>query len=172
MIMTSRASHLLRQRLAAFFPDACHITNVMPDKRVIPASRNRHVRGWHPVRPGHLPVPFESKLECRALSALVEFDEVCRVRSQPITVVYEYDGRSYRYTPDFLVELSAVPKALAGLGFGLQTYVEVKPLRHALRTEHALLRKFDVVRNATQTTVTLLTDWDLSLAEQEVRHGA
>lgn len=154
----------LRAALAAApVPDDCHIARVEPDRRVIPISRGRHVRGWHPIRPDHPAVAFESKLECHLLTALARFDELVRVRSQPVTVSYTVQGTHYRYTPDFLVELSKVPNALARAGFARQTYVEVKPLRRALRVEPTLRRQFPVLRQATQTPVTLITDWDLFL---------
>lgn len=157
---------------AAHFPEQCQIRRIEPDRRVIPISRGRHVRGWHPIRPGHPPVAFESKLECTLLTALARFYELRSVISQPVTVSYTVRGAAHRYTPDFLVEFASVPKPFAQLGFARRTYVEVKPLRRAQHVETTLRRQFPVLQRAMQTAVTLITDRDLTLSTRDVRHDA
>ncbi|TWI05725.1 hypothetical protein [Aerolutibacter ruishenii] len=172
MHTTLDANQLRAALTAARFPDHCNIRRIEHDRRVIPVSRGRHVRGWHPIRPDHPTVAFESKLECRLLTALVRFAELRSVVSQPVTVSYTVDGTSHRYTPDFLVEFANVPDTLTWLGFTRRTYVEVKPLRRALNVEATLRRQFPVLRQAMQTAVTLITDWDLTLSNWEVCHDA
>jgi len=162
----------LRERLVASGSVAATpIDSIEYGRRVIPISRGHHVRGWHPVRPDHGAVPFESDLECRVLTALVAFEGFVSVRSQPMTVFYRHDGRRVRYTPDFRISLSKVPVELAALGFAQETYVEVKPLWRALRVEAKLYRQFAVTRIATACPIVLVTECDLPRMRQEIRHG-
>ncbi len=161
----------LRQRLAQSAIDStCHIDRVEAERRIIPISHGRHMRGWHPVRPGHPAIGFESKLECRTISALAGFEELAHLKSQPVTVLYRFGGKSRRYTPEFFVVLYEVHAPLARLGVARETYLEVKPLLRALEHERALARQFAVLRQATGKAVTLMTNWDLSLSIQEKLH--
>lgn len=165
-------AQFLRERLATNDSVAvATINRVEHGRRIIPLSRGHHVRGWHPVRPDHGAVPFESKLECRVLTALVAFEEFVGVHSQPVTVLYEHDGRRVRYTPDFRVSLSTVPAELAAFGFARETYIEVKPLWRALGLEAKLRRQFSVLRAATACPIVLVTECDLPRMRQEIRHG-
>lgn len=143
------------------------------DHRLIPLSRSRHVRGWHPVRPGHGTIGFESKLERRVIDVLASYSELIRICSQPVTVTYREEDETRAYTPDFFVQLHDVPLALAELGFGSQTYVEVKPYFLALKIRDRLSRRFAVLGQATGRPVVLITDLDLdgAMADMEVRHG-
>ena len=163
----------LRTRLCA---SGCASTSkieaIHPARRVIPLSRSHHVRGWHPVRHNHSPIQFESKLESRVISALVGYSELIRIQSQPVTVVFRHEGRVRRYTPDFLVALTSVPQDLARLGFGLETFIEVKPLSRATVSEWELALKFSVIRDAMAQPITLITELDLAPTVREVRHGA
>ena len=105
--------------------------------RRIPLSHGAHVTGWHPVRPGHGMVQFESALERDCIAFLAQLTGFLRIKSQPTTVACAYGGRVRRYTPDFLVDFESVPGTLVALGFGLQTYVEVKVCRTGLgRARH------------------------------------
>lgn len=71
-------------------------------------------------------VPFESTLERDFLSLMASQPSLVRVEAQPFTIPW-FDGQRWRrYTPDFKVELSIVPKGLAQRGFALTTIVEVK----------------------------------------------
>lgn len=163
----------LRGRLAApEKPLDIEIVRLQQDARVIPLSRSRHVRGWHPVRPGHPSIAFESKVEARLITWMARLPELVSIRSQPVTVDYRCAGTRGRYTPDFYVELSRVPDELKQLGFGRRTYVEVKQFKHALRAEAELSRKFSAVRMACNCPIVLLTDCDLSPTSREVRHAA
>lgn len=161
----------LRDHLAKTDFGASQIEKIKPDHRVIPPSRGHHMRGWHPVRPGHGAIAFESRLECRTISALVAFPEMVRVRSQPVTVTYRDTGVALRYTPDLFVRLSSVPEELAELGFGLETYVEVKPFWRALSVQDKLIRQFAALRNAMNLPVALFTELDLPRMRREVSHG-
>src|SRR3546814_11425382 len=64
------------------------------------------------------------------------------------------------------------PAELVRLGFGLRTYVEVKPFKYALRAEDRLVLKFAALCFARGCPVSLVTDWDLSPAIQGVQHVA
>lgn len=163
----------LRGRLAVSIDLAgIEILRVQLDARMIPLSRSRHVRGWHPVRPGHRPIAFESKLEARLITRLSELPELSSIRSQPVTIHYRYGGVRRRYTPDFFVELAEAPPELAKLGFGQRTFVEVKQLKRSLRAGEQLAHKFAALRLACDCPVALVTDWDLSPTVQEVRHAS
>ena len=163
----------LRGRLAApEKPLDIEILRAQEGVRVIPLSRSRHVRGWHPVRPGHPSIAFESKLEAILITRLACLPELVSIRSQPVTVNYRYAGTRGRYTPDFRVELSDVPRELDRFGFSRVTYVEVKQFKRAVRAEDELSRKFAAIRSACGSPIILLTDLDLSTSSWEVRHAA
>lgn len=156
----------LRDRLAV--PTTSYeIEGVIPDYRRIPLSRSSHVRGWHPVREGHPAIAFESNLERRVITALAQYSQLVRIKTQPVTVLYRHNGRAHRYTPDLHVQLSEVPAALKEVGFHTETYVEVKPQRRAIEAEDRLRRQFSALRQATGHAVALITDWDLSVDEAE-----
>lgn len=161
-------SYLTEDRVAPIYS----ILQIRQGHRVIPISRGRHVRGWHPVRSGHEAVGFESLLERRVIDALVGYRELIRIVSQPVTVTYREGGRKRSYTPDFHVRLRSVPRALAEFGFGIQTYVEVKPYPEAARIRSRLSRRFAVLAEATGHPIVLITDLDSLANGQGVRHGA
>ena len=163
----------LRSRLAApTDSEQIEILRVESEARAIPLSYAKHVRGWHPVRPGHGSIAYESKLEARLITRLSRLPELVSIRSQPVTVHYRQTGIRGRYTPDFLVTLSRVPVELVALGFGLRTLVEVKPLWRSMRNEQRLTRQFAALRKACELPVVLMTSWDLSPETREVRHVA
>lgn len=163
----------LRDRLVAHInPEKIDILRVKTQARAIPLSYGSHVRGWHPVRPGHGAIPFESKLESKFISKLAQLPELASLVSQPLTLHYLHAGARQRYTPDFLVELSRVPPELTTLGFGLHTLVEVKPLSRALRVETKLTWQFAAARLASSHAIVLITDADLSPEAWETRHVA
>ena len=72
--------------------------------RSIPLSRRGHVVGWHPVRPGHAQVPFESRLERDAIAWLAGQPGFASISAQPFTVWLSKDDGAGRYTPDFHVQ--------------------------------------------------------------------
>lgn len=153
-------------------PDGCVVRRIETEKRAIPLSRGYHVRGRHPIRPGHPAVPFESALECSLLSALAPHPDLVKVISQPVTVFYTENGVSRRYTPDFLVEFRRLNTTLSRLGFGLRTMVEVKPLQVALSGSEGLCKRLRLLRFASGAAVTLITEADVSLVLEEASHGA
>jgi hypothetical protein len=162
---TASQADLLRQQLS-LEDDVGHdvfIEDIAFDKRVIPLSRSRHVRGWHPVKPRHGAIGFESKLECDTISALATHAELEGMRSQPVTVTYIHEAKRRVYTPDFMVYLSDVPTCLARMGFGSRTCVEVKPLCHAQTLQKKLSLQFAVIRRAIELPIVLLTECDVPL---------
>ena len=156
-----QAEDELRQRCTSHDSDGTNIQSITHQERIVPLSHRHHVRGWHPVRPGHVSIAFESKLEASIISALANYKELVEIESQPITVRYSYFGITRRYTPDLLVTFSEVPVALARLGFKKKTYVEVKPLVRAMSLIKKLRLQFAVIRKATALPIVLLTDSDL-----------
>jgi len=92
-------------------------------RRVIRRSTHR-IMGRFPSAKSGRSIHWESQLE-RDLVHLLEFDpSVVEYREQPVTVTYQDDGRTCRYTPDFLVRMA----------HGLHV-IEVKPAEHAERPE-------------------------------------
>ena len=163
----------LRGRLAAPIDlTTIEVIRVQLEARTIPLSYGSHVRGWHPVRPGHGSIAFESKLEARLITRLAQLPELVSIVSQPITVHYRQADTCRRYTPDFLVELSSVPIELAALGFGRRTLVEVKQLNRALQAEANLVHQFAAACSATGHPIALVTQVDMSPEIREVRHAA
>lgn len=152
-------------------PDRFDITEVLPARRTIPLSRSSHVCGWHPVRPGHGSIAFESGLECALIGLLGQEPDLEEVRSQPITVNYRDGERGTRYTPDLFVQFAKVPPAFKRLGFALKTFVEVKPLERAASLLDKLQLQLSVVRAATGHPAVLVTDLDLLALKAEVRRG-
>ena len=160
----NRTSQQVRQGLARLLSPP--LLEAKPSHRRIPLSRANHVRGWHPIRPGHGAVAFESKLESRFLTLIALSAPDLTVQSQPVTITYLLDGCRRRYTPDFLVEMPLVPEALGPLGFGLQTYVEIKPLARAQGLGSDWLMRLAALR-CLGPAVTIVTDEDLAqLAEK------
>lgn len=155
----NRTSQEVRQGLARLTSPP--LLEAKPSHRRIPISRANHVRGWHPIRPGHGAVAFESKLESRFLTLVALLAPDLTVQSQPVTITYLLDGCRRRYTPDFLVQMPLVPEILGPLGFGLQTYVEIKPLARAQSLGIDWLMRLAALRSL-GPAVTIVTDEDLA----------
>ena len=51
-----------------------------------------------------LDAEYESRNEANAIDTLVMCHDVVKIASQPITEPYEYEGKSCKYTPDFIVD--------------------------------------------------------------------
>lgn len=101
--------------------------------RRIPLSRRSHVTGFHGMPTGA--VEYESALE-RDFVLLTRFDDPeVRIRSQPITLHFEYGARQRRYTPDYLVE-----------GGGRFELVEIKYEADLQRLAAQLQPGFDAAR--------------------------
>jgi hypothetical protein len=70
--------------------------------RRIPLSYRSHVTGFQGLPSGA--IDYESALE-RDFVLLTLFDDPsARIRSQPVTLNFEHEGRHRRYTPDYLIE--------------------------------------------------------------------
>ncbi len=126
--------------------------------RRIPLSHGAHVTGWHPVRRGHGMVRFESALERDCIAFLASHDGFLRIESQPISIRFAYDGRERRYTPDFLAIFDQLPDAIAHLGFGLETYVEVKYADQAAADRDLLTARLCALSRETGIAAVLLDE--------------
>jgi hypothetical protein len=165
-------AHRLRLALSqAMMNVCCSVESVEHDRRRVPMSYGRNLRGWHPVRDGHGAIAYESKLEQHVISLLASYPELVRIRSQPITVRYREGGRIRAYTPDFHVHLSKVPNKLTPWGFLRDTYIEVKPYRHALDLGRDLAVKFATIRAAVGQPIVLVTELDTSAMARGMGHG-
>jgi hypothetical protein len=102
--------------------------------RRIPLSRRSHVTGFHGLPTGA--VEYESALERDFVLLTLFEDPAVRVRSQPITLNFEHEGRQRRYTPDYLVE-----------GGGRFEVVEIKYEADLQRLAAQLQPGFDAARN-------------------------
>lgn len=159
------ASSWLRRRIAEAIAErrnTIEITAVHDVARTIPPSRGVHVRGFHPVLPGHPQVAFESKLERDFISEITGLPDFREIRSQPLTVSYREDGRPRRYTPDFRLTLDRVPPALSELGLSCFTLIEMKPLSKAEAQFDQLVSKFAAIHAAAGLPIVILTDKDMS----------
>lgn len=96
-------------------------------ERKVPLSRGHNIRGYHPVRPGHGAIVFESLIERDTISLFASQPEVEKIVSQPVTIYYMFQKRRFRYTPDLMVVWHDVPPAWAGRGFDKRTFIECKP---------------------------------------------
>jgi len=161
----------IRHRLSVDDLPDIDVRKVAFGQRIVPLSHASHVRGWHPVRLHHAPIPFESKLEASVISAFAAMDELRRIQSQPVSVSYRWQGATYRYTPDLRVQLRIVPSRLRRFGIGVDTFIEVKPLRRAWGEQAALHRRFSAIRIALDRPMVLVTDADLPQLLWEICHG-
>ena len=126
--------------------------------RRILLSHGAHVTGWHPVRPGHGMVQFESALERDCIGFLARHPGFLRIKSQPTTISFVHAGHARRYTPDFLADFECVPDTLTTLGFALQTYVEVKYAEQAAADRDLVTARLDALRHATGLPAVLLDE--------------
>lgn len=104
------------------------LTDIKPVRKITRSASS--LRGFHPSAKTGQFVQLESALE-RDFCCLLEFGpDVLGYVEQPITIEYEADGRTRRYTPDFLVQYAPGRPA---------TLVEVK-YRADLRANWAELK--------------------------------
>ena len=83
----------------------CVAFQVERDLRRIPLSRRSHVTGFQPLPTGA--VEHESALERDFVTLMSWRDAEAAISSQPVTIQFDHDGASRRYTPDFLVRWSS-----------------------------------------------------------------
>lgn len=75
------------------------------DLRRIPLSRRSHIIGFQPLTTGA--VEHESALE-RDFVTLASFRDVgAKITAQPVAITFTHEGKTRRYTPDFLVDWSS-----------------------------------------------------------------
>ncbi|MBE2294549.1 MAG: hypothetical protein IAF00_06335 [Phycisphaerales bacterium] len=109
--------------------------------------------------PGHGAVPFESTLERDTVTWLVQRLGFHRIVAQPITLHYGHpDGYLARYTPDYRVVYTQLPDELHALGFGHDTYIEVKYADEAAKQTSHLARLGEVVWRQTGYPWVVLTE--------------
>lgn len=72
--------------------------------RKITNTGTRKNTGFFPSQKNERPVAFESLLELDYIYLLEFDDDVVKYTEQPLTITYTISNRSYKYTPDFLVE--------------------------------------------------------------------
>jgi TnsA endonuclease N terminal len=101
---------------------------MMAESRKITNKGAKKVIGKFPsLKMGQI-VWWESQLE-QDYIFLLEFDpDVLYFKEQPLSILYELNGKGRRYTPDFLVERS-----------NKRQLVEVKPEEHITKNENLLL---------------------------------
>lgn len=95
--------------------------------RRIPLSRRSHVIGFQALSTSV--TEHESTLERDFVALTAFFDEGAEITAQPVTIRFEHEGKTRRYTPDFLVRSRG----------GAATLVEIK-YRRDLRAQWARLR--------------------------------
>lgn len=89
----------------------------MPTRRVVTRSPHRSVGIISCTWLQDEPIEYESQLERRFLQRALTFPYIRSIHHQPFTFEYEDQGKSLRYTPDFLCTLQD----------GSRIVVEVKP---------------------------------------------
>ena len=105
----------------------------MPVRTVSNRGR-RNVVGYFPSLKMRRMVQFESTLE-RDLIYLLDFDRrVAAFEEQPLKIVYQHEGKTLSYTPDFLAEFASGQKML----------LECKPCRFMNSEENQ--RKFSAAQ--------------------------
>jgi len=95
--------------------------------RRIPLSRRSHVTGFQALATGV--AEHESALERDFVTLTAFFDERAEITAQPVTIHFAHEGKTRRYTPDFLVRPSD----------GAARLIEIK-YRRDLRTQWRRLR--------------------------------
>ncbi len=144
---------------------------VMPSERRVPVGRAARITGWHPIRYGHGPVPFDSSLERDFLNALVSLPGFKKVIAQPVTVHYAVWGEHHKYTPDYLVTMSEIPDCFAAVGITQTTFfVEVKHTRLLDECANRLECSLAALRMATGIPVLLLTEQEIRVRKEEYFH--
>ncbi len=103
-------------------------------------------------------VRFESALERDCIAFLASHDGFLRIESQPVTIGFAHGGRERRYTPDFLAIFDQLPDAIVHLGFGLETYVEVKYADQAAADRELLAARLCALTRETGVAAVLLDD--------------
>lgn len=172
MLIFDQKSDVVRKSVAVAKHPICRmlIRSVVEAHRAVPLSYGKHIRGYHPIRPGHGRIPFESLIERDTMTALAKLPQLIKMEAQPLTVFFEADGVRHRYTPDIRVTLSEVPFELECLGFERVTLIECKPAQKLAKQRLELQRNFQAIRMAVDIPQVLILDEDLDKGLLEVRH--
>ncbi len=97
--------------------------------RKIPMG-GRGVRGFIPTKKANELLEFESKLE-RDFYLIFDYDNtVWNLESQPVTIQYELDGKTYSYTPDIYIRRSeGLPDIIGEVKYYRALRKDIKKLR-------------------------------------------
>lgn len=125
--------------------------------RRIPLSHARHHVGHAIPWPGAHSLPIESQEERLVLKALACRPQCVALISQPFSVWYRWQGRSRRYTPDFLAVFTQVPADLQRRGAAQSTVIEVRPQGRVRMTIDAWEARQQAVWVATRMPLILLS---------------
>ena len=146
------------------------ITRVEFATRKIRPTRGVHIRGYQPIGYGRPSVPFESLIEKNTIAEIARFPEVKRIQAQPITIHFSIGTKSYRYTPDLLIELWQVPEKLLHFGFAESTLIECKPHGRLTLDRVRIERCFRAAALACSEPLLLITDLHLLVGVLEAPH--
>jgi len=136
--------------------------------RRIPLKKGS-IRGFHPGRLGEAAIPFESLGECEAISALLKYEDVSEIQSQPFTIHFRADNQRHRYTPDLLVQFRSVPNDLFEKGFERLTLVECKPPSKLPDYASSTVLNRAAIAEITSVPLVVVIDAALTTAFPEVR---
>lgn len=73
-------------------------------RTLVECSPHRTTGGGYYKGLTELDAEYESRNEANTIDTLVLCHDVYKIASQPVTESYEYEGKTHRYTPDFMVE--------------------------------------------------------------------
>jgi hypothetical protein len=137
-------------------------------RRKIRPTHGNHMAGMRLIHFGgeggrRTMVPFGSHLQSAFLDWISRCITLCDVVGQPLTVtgIFDDNGVSRSYTPDFLIEIDPLPADLERMGFKRYTFVEVKPEQYADNWDVQL--KLKLLELATGFAVVLITERDLTI---------
>jgi hypothetical protein len=116
--------------------------------RRIPLSRRSHVTGLQALATGI--VEHESALERDFVALTAFFDERAEIIAQPVTIHFEHEGKTRRYTPDFLVRPSDGAARLVEIKYRRDLRAQWRRLRPAF----AAARCWAIANGATFQIVT------------------
>ena len=129
--------------------------------RTIPLSHGHHVPGRVAWTPKPQSVSVESRLEAQVLGFLLLNPHLVAIHSQPFTLSV-WDGQKHRrYTPDFLVVVDRLSRAIVRMGFGYWTIVEVKPARRLAREGERIAAHMHVIHELLGFSTVCFTENDL-----------
>jgi TnsA endonuclease N terminal len=111
------------------------VSRTEPTFRRIPLSRRSHITGFQPLAAGI--VEHESALERDFVTLSSFLDADAAIAAQPITLTFRHEGRSRRYTPDYLVRWSSRRTELVEVKYQADLDANEERLRPAFATARA-----------------------------------